>query len=122
MGFRVFVSPLQPSKAFLPSKGTRAGAAGGASVCAAPAELQPPECVARGSWGKAGQGGAVPSGSCSPAASAWLRGRGQLSKHLSVPWEAAMTPLSTAPLRVLQGSCTGDGWRRHGRDLKVRIS
>lgn len=51
MGFRVFVSPLQPSKAFLPSKGTRAGAAGGGRVCALPRRNYNPQSAWRGAAG-----------------------------------------------------------------------
>lgn len=60
MGFRVFVSPLQPSKAFLPSKGTRAGAAGGGECVRCPGGTTTPRVRGEGQLGegRAGRRGA----------------------------------------------------------------
>lgn len=68
--------------------------------CAAPGELQPPGCAARGSCGGAGAASAEPAGSCSPTAappgarrpSAGPRAALQ-STCLVLPWEAAVAPL-----------------------------
>lgn len=124
---RVFVS-FAATQSLLSQQGHGSGSGSGVYVCGgAQEELQSPECIARSSEGADGQRGAGPSGNCSPVGCASLRGPGQLSKHLSVPWEAAMTPLSAAPLGVLQGSCLlaaepGTHGGGHGRNLKVRIS
>lgn len=87
IGFRMIVS-LASMQILLFQPGHVSGSSGG--VCArwcSPSRTTTPSMPSAGQPGKGGQGGNGDSGGCSPPGRASLLGRGQLFRHLSVPWE-----------------------------------